>query len=107
MSKEKQIEEISKTLTDAAHKACEDIPFAPLSSDDRCIRPTMECHRCKEARALIDAGYRKQNEVAWAIFDDIDKIAYRYLNDPEYLGGDMIYDLNELKKKYTGGDYGN
>jgi hypothetical protein len=62
MSKEKQIEKISKILTDAAHKACEDIPFAQLNDYDLCTRPTMECHRCKEARALIAAGYRKQSE---------------------------------------------
>lgn len=61
----KQIEEISEILTEAAHKACEDIPFAPPNDDDRCIRPTMECHRCKEARALIDAGYRKKIEGEW------------------------------------------
>lgn len=61
---EEQIEEISKILTEAAHKACEDIPFAPPSPYDRCIRPTMECHRCKEARALIEADYRKQGWIS-------------------------------------------
>ena len=68
MNKDKQIEEISKILTEAAHKACEDVPFAPPNEYDRCIRPTMECHRCKEARALIEAGYHKRIE--WISVED-------------------------------------
>jgi hypothetical protein len=50
------------------------------------------------------AGYRKASEVAREIFDDVDEIAYRYLNNADYSAGDMIYDLNELKKKYTEGE---
>lgn len=63
---EKKIEEMSKEianiLIDAAHKACEDIPFAPLDLDSRCP-VNIECHRCKEARMLIAKDYRKQAEV--------------------------------------------
>ncbi len=53
------------------------------------------------AQKLDAKGYRKASEVATEIFDDIDEIAYRYLNNADYSAGDMIYDLNELKKKYT------
>lgn len=35
------------------------------------------------------------------IFEEIDKLTYRYLNDADYSGGDMIYDIAELKRKYT------
>lgn len=45
-----------------------------------------------------------KSEVVWDIFDKVDEIAYRYLNNADYSAGDMIYDLNELKKKYTEGN---
>lgn len=47
----------------------------------------------------IDFENAKTN-VAKEIFEEIDKITYRYLNDADYSGGDMIYDIAELKKKY-------
>ena len=46
---------------------------------------------------------RGRAEVAREIFEEIDKFTYRYLNDADYSGGDMIYDLNELKKQIHGG----
>ena len=74
---EKQIEEMSKEianiLIDAAHKACEDIPFAPLDLDSQCP-VNIECHRCKEARMFIAKGYRKQSDTAREIFAEIGKI---------------------------------
>lgn len=47
---------------------------------------------CENARA----------EVAREIFEEIEKFIYRYLNDADYTGGDIIYDIAELKNKYTG-----
>lgn len=41
-----------------------------------------------------------KTEVATKIFEDIDRFIYRYLNDADYSGGDMIYDITELKNKY-------
>lgn len=41
-----------------------------------------------------------ENDVAAEIFKEIDKFTYRYLNDSDYSGGDMIYDIAELKEKY-------
>lgn len=55
------------------------------------------------AEALIATLNKSKTNVAWEIFDEVDEIAYHYLNDADYSGGDMIYDLNELKKKYTEG----
>ena len=90
MSRDKQIEEMAKLL----HGYCK----APCPNDgcDHCIA-------YDKAKALYNAGYRKASEIAWEIFDKIDEIAYHYLNNVNYSGGDMIYDLNELKKKYTEG----
>ncbi len=41
-----------------------------------------------------------ENDVAAEIFKEIDKFTYRYLNDADYSGGDMIYDITELKNKH-------
>ena len=64
-----------------------------LKAEERHNELTMEC--AKKSLANSKA------EVAMEIFDKVDEIAYRYLNDADYSGGDMVYDLNELKKKYT------
>lgn len=112
---EKQIEEISKILTDAAHKACEDNPFAPPNLDSPCIRPNVECHHCKEGRALIYAGYRKQSEVAREIFEEIEEVTASVYNDfmcnRERVGmnatnvvifsDELDIAIEALKKKYT------
>lgn len=44
---------------------------------------------------------KAKTEVAREIFAEIEKFTYRYLNDADYSGGDMIYDIAELKEKYT------
>ena len=46
-------------------------------------------------------GYQKGNaDAAREIFNEIDKITYKHLNDKEYSTGEMIYDLDNLKNKY-------
>lgn len=65
-----------------------------------------ECMHCLcadwyRAEALYNAGYRKQSEVVKEIFEGIDKLMYRLLNDNHYLAGDIWWDLDELKRKYT------
>lgn len=43
-----------------------------------------------------------KTEVAREIFDKaIDMISLRYLDEDDYTFGELIYDLNELKNKYT------
>jgi len=37
------------------------------------------------------------------IFEEIDKITFKYLNDKEYSTGEMIYDFDNLKEKYMEG----
>jgi hypothetical protein len=44
-------------------------------------------------------------EVVSEIFEEIDKMLYKLLNDPHYIVGDMCWDVKELKKKFTGNVY--
>lgn len=41
-------------------------------------------------------------EIAKEIFKELDKLTYRLLNDADYTMGDIVYDITELKNKYTG-----
>lgn len=54
-----------------------------------------------EAETLYNAGYRKQSEVAKEIFEEIDNIIYNLRDSPFYSSSDAVYELTELKKKYT------
>ena len=61
-----------------------------------------EADMCDDvAEYLYNAGYRKASEVAREIFDKLDCMIYRLLNDRHYIVGDMCYEIAELKKKYT------
>ena len=87
MEREKQIEEIAKVM-------CGGCP------DNK------ECMHCLcadwyKAEDLYNAGYRNQSEIAMEIFEDIYKLTYRLSNDEHYTIGDMIWDIDELKEKYT------
>ena len=67
-------------------------------AEERCkmFKPTADVAavvRCK------DCKYK--TEVAREIFEEIDKITLKYLDDKEYSTGDMVYDITELKNKYT------
>lgn len=53
------------------------------------------------ANALYNADYRKASEVAEEIFEEIYKVEYKLMNNLNYSIGEAIYDLTELKKKYT------
>lgn len=54
----------------------------------------------QELAAAYDKLDEAENKVANNIFAEIDEFTYRYLNDADYAGGDLIYDIDELKKKY-------
>ena len=41
-------------------------------------------------------------EVAKDIFEKLEKLTYRLLNDADYTMGDIVYDITELKNKYIG-----
>ena len=53
------------------------------------------------ALKIYKTGYRKASEVAREIFEEIDRMIYKVLNDRHYIMGDMCYEVAELKKKYT------
>ena len=62
----------------------------------------MDIHTATEV--AYKNGYAKgfadgKTEVAREIFEDIEVILERLLNDPFYSNGDFAYDLVELKKK--------
>lgn len=42
-----------------------------------------------------------EDKVTREIFKKIDEITLKYLDDKEYSTGDMVYDLDKLKEKYT------
>ena len=85
MNKEKQIFEI-KDCIDAVYGA----DCAYFDVDGFAI-----------ANEIYKKGYRKASDVAEEIFAEINKLAYRFMNDKHYIFGDMINDLYELEKKYT------
>ena len=41
-------------------------------------------------------------EIAKEIFEELDKLTYRLLNDADYTIGDIVYDITKLKNKYIG-----
>ena len=61
MSKEKQIAEICAITSNACCMGCEETPFIPESSG---ICDYLDCRSCKEARLLLNAGYRKQEWIS-------------------------------------------
>lgn len=100
MDEKKQIEEMARDLCKNISCTVEEWSECSLHRTDGF------CARCKGlAERLYNAGHCKGSELVWEIFDKVDEIAYRYLNDADYSAGDMIYDLNELKKEYTEGIY--
>lgn len=75
-----------------------------LKKDNEYILMQHRFQRRPSGDCWNDVIEKAKADVTWAIFDNVDEIAYRYLNDADYSAGDMIYDLNELKKKYTEGN---
>ena len=101
MAKEKQIEELCEII---ASMICE--IYNPLCDE-------YEPHTCSHcyanstkigdfAEMLYNAGYHKKSDVAKEIFEELDKLTYQLLNDADYTMGDIVYDITELKNKYTG-----
>ena len=93
-----EIEKMSAIMSNASYADCAGTPLVPESQG---ICDKVDCHTCKQARRLLNVGYRKQGEVAKEIFEEIDKLTYRLLNDGEYAAGDLIWDISELKLRYV------
>ena len=100
MTENKLIEEIEKMsaiISNASYADCEGTPLIPESQG---ICDKVDCHTCKQVRRLLDVGYHRQSEVAKEIFEEIEKLAFRLLNDKDYVAGDLICDIGELKLRY-------
>lgn len=88
MDREKQIEEMAKVIDKSHWKLEQDFTGCHINSSEI-------------AEYLYNADYRKQDDVVWGIFEEIDNIIYNLMNSPFYSSGDAVYELTELKKKYT------
>ena len=88
-NKEKQIEEMSQIT----HDGCAIVKATNQCRGDDCL----DC----AAVTLYEKGYRKASDVAREIFEEIDRMIYKVLNDRHYIMGDMCYEVAELKNKYT------
>ena len=96
MSRDKQIEEMAKICCNTCEFGCGFNGECDLGNDYR------TCGVSKEtAEALYNAGYRKTSDIAREIFEEIDRMIYKVLNDRHYIMGDMCYEVAGLKKKYT------
>ena len=91
----KQIEEMCAIMADTSYLACEDAPLVPESAG---ICDKVSCHRCKEARLLMNAGYRKASDLAEEIFAEIERMCI------DTFGNFNHRVFAELKKKYIGKD---
>ena len=97
MSKEKQIEEIAKDLTRYEYSLCERLP------KDKClltsaVHAQVSCDYCKIAEFLVNAGYRKSQEIAREIFAEIER---EFCGAYTYKGYTIERYITKLKKKYT------
>ena len=91
MTRDKQIEKMAKDISKKQQGGWRFV------IDDY----TTDVDNEKLAEHLYNADYRKASEVAREIFEEIDRMIYRLLNDRHYIVGDMCYEVEELKKKYT------
>lgn len=88
MDREKQIEEMAKVIDKSHWKLEQDFTGCHINSSEI-------------AEYLYNADYRKQDGVVRKIFEEMDNIIYNLMNSPFYSSGDAVYELTELKKKYT------
>lgn len=55
---------------------------------------------------LCEKLQKSKSAIASEIFEEIDVLFERFINDVSYSSGDLIYDVGELKEKYTEGGEG-
>lgn len=98
MIKEEQIEEMAKCCTYFDNGKC----CADVTNITEC---DLMCEMFGVLANLEMAGYRKADEVrketAKEIFEKIEKLTYRLLNDKDYVAGDLMCD-NEIKDLVKG-----
>lgn len=103
MDREQQIAEMAKIIHKGELDRNKGVLDCTEFATDLVIRIGLQ--RLAGAKALYNAGYRKQSEVAVEIFEEIDKQLapikkYGYANQIAQIAFDM---LDEIKKKYTEG----
>ena len=81
-----------------------DICRVKLNCNDVC-NPISACDALKYAERAVEAGYKKQSEVAREIFEEIERICFLggFSGDVANLAIMVKKDFEELKKKYTEG----
>ena len=110
MNGDKQIEEMAKDLLNVSKMVSNIImeethEFVSQRHKYNSLKDFHEAHKkgrnVMEAEFLTELGYRKASDIAREIFEEIDRMIYRLLNDKHYIVGDMCYEVAELKKKYA------
>ena len=111
--KEKQIEEMAKTMLEESQKANVE-PVLEMEGKEVVLgeNATKVLDNILEqafipflAEVLYNTGYRKASEVAREIFEEIDiLIVRRMIPDAALIDDRLITDIAELKKKYTEGE---
>lgn len=113
MDKDKQIEEMAKTMLEESQKANVE-PVLEMEGKEIVLgeNATKVLNNILEqafipflAEVLYTAGYRKASDVARGIFEEIDiLIVRRMIPDAALIDDRLITDIAELKKKYIGED---
>lgn len=92
MNKEELMMNMDRCINGIAQVDCEDCPY---NNENFCRLFLM-----RDALNYIKG--EAEVETAQKIFTDIDAITYEYMNNEEYSIGDMIYDIDGVREKYTG-----
>lgn len=79
---------------------------APKSEVEEWVSKCRDWHEVAELKSQriveLEAELSKAKaEVALRIFGEIDKLSREFMNNEHYIFGDMLWDIAELKKKYS------
>lgn len=103
MDRKKQIDEMAHEIRCLSYcKGYEDNRGCYIAPTCALCRSNRENNADQISKALYNAGYRKQNDVAKQIFDDIDVIltAHRISHFENLFDDKLTDEITELKKKY-------
>lgn len=66
------------------------------------LRKTIAENAQKSLEVTLEEIEKTKAEIAKEIFEEMDNIIYNLRDSPFYSSSDAVYELTELKKKYTG-----
>jgi hypothetical protein len=107
------VEEKYKSAKGKAREAYSDVLDTICEMPRADVVPKSEVERWKEINEQLYKEMSERNVeerkierklVAREIFEEIEKLSHRFMNDKHYIFGDMVWDIAELKKKYTEGE---